>query len=207
MSARLPTAERRHGIVRAATEVFAASNYRAAGIADIARRAGVSEPLIYRHFAGKKALFVDILERIGRRIVEIWAEAVAGAPDALAALRQAGEVYVENLRAHPDEARLQFQALAEAADPEIAAVLRENHRRYVEFFEGLIVRGQAEGVIRPEVDAHAVAWLLDGTGFTFTLTRLLDGDLDAAQVDHVIKGLLDWLAAPPARSATRKGTR
>lgn len=207
MTPRLSTAERRREIVHAAIEVFASSNYRAAGVAEIARRAGVSEPLIYRHFPGKKALFVDILERVGRRIVEVWADAVADAPDALVALRRAGEVYVENLRSHPDEARLQFQALAEVGDPDIAAVLQANHRAYTEFFEGLIRRGQRERVIRADVDAHAAAWLLDGTGFTFTLTRLLDDELDPAQVDHIVGGLLDWLAAPGAKTRARKPTR
>ncbi|MCZ7528361.1 MAG: TetR/AcrR family transcriptional regulator [Acidimicrobiia bacterium] len=195
MTPRLSAAERQDQILRAATRVFARSNYRAAGVAEIAREAGVSEPLLYKHFPGKKALFLRILERVGRRILEVWEATVADAPDALAALRRAGEVYVENLRRHADEARLQFQALAEAGDPEVAEVLRANHAAYVGFFEALLARGQREGVIRSDVDAHATAWLLDGTGFTLTLTRVLDldGD-DGARTDQMFRGLLDWLA-------------
>ena len=197
MAQRLAATARRRQILRAATAVFARTNYRAAGVAEIAREAGVSEPLIYKHFASKKALFCEILGRIGSRIIEIWDDAIAGAPDALEALRRAGDVYFENARAHPAEARLQFQALAESADPEIAEVLRANHRAYVAFFEDLLKRGQRERVIRADVDPRAAAWLLDGTGFTSTLTRLLDiDDGGDEQVGPVMASLLDWLAAP-----------
>ena len=201
MPPRLTAPDRRRQILRCATAVFARSNYRAAGVAEIAREAGVSEPLLYKHFASKKAIFIEILGRVGARIVEIWEEAIAGAPDALTALRIAGEVYIENMREHPAEARLQFQALAEASDPEIAAVLQSNHRAYVELFERLLEQGRREGVIRADVDPHAAAWLLNGTGFTFTLMRLLDFDgavSSAARAEPVMTSLLEWLAAPAA---------
>lgn len=194
MATRLPAADRRVQLLRAATAVFARSNFRAARIGDIAAEAGVSEPLLYRHFPSKKALFCELLDRIGRRIVEIWAEEITDAPDALDALRRAGHRYVANLAEHPAEARLQFQALAEAADPDIAEVLRANHARYVAFFRDLVVRGQGEGVIRAELDADAVAWLLDGMGVGFTVRELLDGPVppDATAIDSVIA----WLANP-----------
>jgi len=199
-------------LLAAATEVFAESNYRAAGVAAIAERAGVSEAILYRHFATKLDLFCEILDRVGRRIVAIWETAIADAPDALTALRRAGEVYFANAREHPAEARLQFQALSEVAEPAVAAVLAANHRRYVEFFADLVRRGRRDGSLRADLDPPAVAWLLNGTGFAATMRGLVDPTTArqaAARDEQVMALLLDSLAnhrrRPPA--PTRKATR
>lgn len=209
---RLRATDRRRSLLAAATEVFAESNYRAAGVAAIAERAGVSEAILYRHFATKLDLFCEILDRVGRRIVAIWETAIADAPDALAALRRAGEVYFANAREHPAEARLQFQALSEVAEPAVAAVLAANHRRYVEFFADLVRRGRRDGSLRADLDPPAVAWLLNGTGFAATMRGLVDPTTArqaAARDEQVMALLLDSLAnhrrRPPA--PTRKATR
>lgn len=200
MTTRLAAADRRRELMRAATVVFAQSNYRAARVGDITAEAGVSEPVLYRHFASKKELFCELLDHIGRRILAIWQESVADAPDALEALRRVGRVYVANLARHPQEAKLQFQALAESDDPEIAEVLRINHRRYVGFFERLLDQGRAEGVFRRDVDPHAVAWMLDGMGVAFTVRDLLlVPDTDDGSIDQdvaTIESVISWLAEP-----------
>ncbi len=196
MSTRLSAADRRKEILKAATMVFARANYRGAGVAAIAESAGVSEALLYKHFASKKAMFCEILERTGVRIVEVWEKAVAEEPDALSALRHAGDIYLENLHSHPDEAILQFQALAETADPDIAAVLRSNHLGYIGFFEALIARGQSDGTIRTDVDPHVAAVILNGSGLTFTLSQVLNLDPDEEGAQPMIRTQLDWLAQP-----------
>lgn len=192
--ARMAAADRRTQLLRAATTVFARTNYRAARTADIAAEAGVSEPLLYRHFPSKKALFCELLDRIGRRIIEVWEADLVQASDALDALDRAGRRYLVNLAEHPAEAQLQFQALAEVGDPDIALVLRANHARYVCFFTDLIVRGQQEGVIRSDLDVAALAWLLDGLGVSFTVRGLLDGPAPADT--RTIDAVIAWLAHP-----------
>ena len=48
---RLPAAERRLALVEAAIRVFTDGSYRGTTTAEIARAAGVPEPILYRHFA------------------------------------------------------------------------------------------------------------------------------------------------------------
>lgn len=206
MSQRLAAPERRKELLRAAVVVFARSNYRAARVGDIAAEAGISEPLLYRHFPSKKALFCELLDRTGRRIVDIWHDEIDGAPDAVEALRRTGRVYVRNLVEHPEEARLQFQALAESADAEIAAVLRTNHERYVAFFTSLIERGVAEGVVRADVDVRTVGWILDGIGVAFTVRDLLDtGSAQVGATDErTIEQVIAWLAVEPPTGRPRR---
>ena len=55
---RLPAAERRQSLLEAALPIFAAGSYRGVTTAEIARAAGVSEPVLYRHFPSKRALYL-----------------------------------------------------------------------------------------------------------------------------------------------------
>jgi TetR/AcrR family transcriptional regulator len=200
---RLSAHERELQILRAATRVFARSNYRLAGTADIALEAGISEPTIYKYFPSKKELFVRILARIGERILEVWKQAAGtGEGDTLSALRCVGRVYVEGLRAHPEELKIQFQALAESDDPDIAHQLRENHKAYVRFLAQLVDRGKREGIMRADADPYAEAWFLNSIGFTLTLVRLLgfDKDVGEERVIEMISGYTDWLAGARERS-------
>jgi AcrR family transcriptional regulator len=195
---RLPAEERELQILRAATKVFARSNYRVAGTAEIAREAGISEPTIYKYFGSKKELFLRILGRTRERILENWKQVVGGGQtDPASTLREMGRVYLKGLRRHSDELKIQFQALAESDDPEIARQLRENHKAYVEFFVRLINQGKNEGVMRADTDAYSAAWVLDGIGFTLTLVRLLGFDQQAGEerVAEMTERYVDWLVA------------
>jgi AcrR family transcriptional regulator len=60
-SARLTADERRHAIVEAATKVFAENGFHGTTTRELARAAGVSEALLYKHFPSKESLFTAIL--------------------------------------------------------------------------------------------------------------------------------------------------
>ena len=55
---RLSAEERRADVLETACQVFAKGSYRGATTADIARGAGVTEPILYRHFASKRDLYL-----------------------------------------------------------------------------------------------------------------------------------------------------
>src|SRR5438445_13856519 len=59
---RLSSDVRRQLILDAARSVFAEHGFHGAGTAEIARRAGCSEPMLYKHFASKQALFAAVLD-------------------------------------------------------------------------------------------------------------------------------------------------
>ena len=53
---RLPRDERRGQLLAAASEIFVDRGYHAAGMDEIADRAGVSKPVLYQHFSSKVEL-------------------------------------------------------------------------------------------------------------------------------------------------------
>src|SRR5579872_6395438 len=75
---RLPAAERRETILRAAAEVFAESGYRAAKVSDVAARVWVSEPVIFQNFGSKAALFAAVIGRAAAQARDALDELVAG---------------------------------------------------------------------------------------------------------------------------------
>jgi AcrR family transcriptional regulator len=60
---RMPTAERRDTILRAAGPLFARDGYTGTRLDDIAAAAGVTKPILYRHFDSKKALYIALLDK------------------------------------------------------------------------------------------------------------------------------------------------
>jgi AcrR family transcriptional regulator len=60
---RLPSAERRVVIVEAAGRLFGERGYEATRLEDVAAAAGVTKPILYRHFRDKQALYLALLER------------------------------------------------------------------------------------------------------------------------------------------------
>lgn len=87
---RMPTAERRAVILRAAGPQFARDGYAGTRLDDVAAAAGVSKPILYRHFDSKKALYVALLDKHEADLPTFF-ERVAGVaqdlePDALVRL-------------------------------------------------------------------------------------------------------------------------
>src|SRR5205085_12136385 len=57
---RLPAAERRETLVAAASELFAQRGYDHVSLDEVADRAGVTKVIVYRHFASKKDLYLQL---------------------------------------------------------------------------------------------------------------------------------------------------
>jgi AcrR family transcriptional regulator len=57
----------------AATELFVERGYRGASIEEIARRSGVTPPVLYDHFSSKLDLYGQLLESHFAQLREIWA--------------------------------------------------------------------------------------------------------------------------------------
>lgn len=77
---RIPSEERRALILTAARRVFSRHGYDGAKTLQIAREAGVSEALVYRHYPSKLALYRAVLRQIFREQDDNWK--TLGVPDA-----------------------------------------------------------------------------------------------------------------------------
>lgn len=67
---RLPRSARRTQLLGAAREVFVAHGYHAAAMDEIAERAGVSKPVLYQHFPGKRDLYLALLAEHTQQLID-----------------------------------------------------------------------------------------------------------------------------------------
>ena len=125
---------RRQEILDAALLEFAEGGLHGASTEDIARRAGISQPYVFRLFGTKKELFRAVVARCFRETLEMFQRAAEGlrGPEALDAI---GNAYVAQLQAEPIRLRIQMQSYAACHDPEIREVVRAGYGDLVAYAE------------------------------------------------------------------------
>lgn len=149
----------RERIVEAAHALIAEGGYRAAGVAAVARRAGVATGTVYRHFPSKADLFAEVFRRASQREVDAVATAVDAAPgDATDRLAAAVETFVRRALAGR---RLAWALLAEPVDPAVEAERLAFRHAYALTFAAVLRDGIAAGEL-PAQDAELSAAALVG---------------------------------------------
>src|SRR3954452_19685030 len=71
---RLKAPQRREQLIEVATKLFAKWGYEATTTSAIPEAAGVTEPILYRHFDSKQELFVAIVRSVSEQTLRHWAE-------------------------------------------------------------------------------------------------------------------------------------
>ena len=133
--------ERRDEILEAAREEIARHGFHGASTEEIAKRAGISQPYVFRLFGTKKELYLAVIARCFRQTLELMQKAAEGkrGDDALKAI---GRAYDEQLASDRVYLRAQMQAYAASEDPAVGAVVRGGFGdlvAYVERVSGLPV--------------------------------------------------------------------
>ena len=117
---RLTADARREVIEQAALEVFTERGYHGASIGEVARRAGVTPPVIYDHFASKLDLHKRLLERTRDELLAMWNEQLAGDLPARERIPRALDAWARYVEAHPYAPRMFF--VETTGDPAIRQV-------------------------------------------------------------------------------------
>lgn len=188
--------DRRRQILEAAVVCFATHGYRGTTTAILARTAGVSEPVLYRHFSSKQAMFVALLDRASRESLSEWRHAIAPLRSPMDKLRVLLRL---NPATHPRLGRFYhiiFHAQSEISDPLILAALRRHYQGYARFLTQLIRTAQHAGQVRKDVMPAGLAWQLIHSGIGFAFIKPLDipGHTSPAAVEQTIGLLLEQLA-------------
>ena len=172
MTTRLPAKERKAAVLDCACGLFSSGSYRGTTTAEIARQAGVTEPVLYRHFESKRGLYLAVLEESWRRLRVVWEQAVADEPDPRFWVSAMGRAYLASKDTRILCAELWIQALTEASDDaEIRRFLRKQMREVHSFVSDVIRRSQEAGGIFPERDPNAEAWIFISIGLLGTVGR------------------------------------
>src|SRR5207302_577814 len=137
---RMPASTRRDLILDAAEVVFGGHGYHSATTREVAAQAGVSEALLYQHFAGKRELFEAVAARSMDRLEAMLEEARSTEQPFLAGMR----AYFDFVEEHPDLHRVFFRQALQA-DPAVEGLYDSFIRRLADRFDAEVV--VAEGLI------------------------------------------------------------
>jgi AcrR family transcriptional regulator len=128
---RLPADERRQQLLAVSCDLFARSGFHDTSMDDIAEAAGVTKPVLYQHFPSKRALYGELLDDTGRRLLDRLAEATSRATSGRARVEEGFRAYFQfavgdrssfrllfgaSIRNDPDFARTVDGILQAAAD-------------------------------------------------------------------------------------------
>ena len=191
---RLPAAERRQAIVAAALRVFVGGSYSGATTAEIAREAGISEPILYRHFASKRELYLACLGAAWASLREAFDAKLEelGDREAVTAIGQASREFHASGGIKP--ITLWIQALTEAgADEEIRDFLRAQLRDVHDYVAAAVRRAQAAGGVPSDRDPDAEAWVFVGAALLLSFADRLGGLLGPEDLARISAERHRWL--------------
>ena len=126
--------QRRAQILRAAAQAFSHDGFVATSVDEVAKQAGITKLIVYRHFDSKADLYRSILDEVTGRLVEEWVAAIERLDDPAAYAAASNAAW-------PREALLPFypqaNRLCEAGDFNYAAAgsFRDGGRPMIEGFE------------------------------------------------------------------------
>ena len=174
----VPRAEREQQIVAHAVDEFAASGYAGASMARIARRAGISKPLIYQYFGSKDGLYLSCLHDVAGGLLARLEEAELSVDDTVASRVFALQAVFEALAPQPNAWKLLYDVTKPSTGP-IAVAAQDYQRRT----EALAASGSER----------------------FLRARGASNELDASALSAVWMGLVDslvlWWLDHPEESA------
>jgi AcrR family transcriptional regulator len=125
--------ERREEILVVALEEFGEHGLDGTSTDTIARKAGISQPYLFRLFGTKKELYLETVRRCLRETLELFQDVTDGL-EGEEALHAIGEAY-RGLLADRVRLRGQMQAYADCDDDDVREAVREGFGRLVEYVE------------------------------------------------------------------------
>jgi AcrR family transcriptional regulator len=158
ISAAMSTREK---LLAATLELVAEGGYGSASVLAITERAGVAAGTLYRHFARKEDLFVELFREVCSREVEAMREATVPYSDPLDRLDAAIETFA---RRALENQRVAWALLAEPVDPAVDAERLAYRLRYRDLVAALLEEAADQGAVERSDTELLAAAIVGGVG-------------------------------------------
>jgi AcrR family transcriptional regulator len=170
-------------LLQAAAELIVERGINAATFENIGSRAGYSRGLATQKFGSKQGLIEALIAQLQIRLEELLSERNFDDLPALEAILTFVDVFLRNLD-QDGEKRAYFMLMAGAIADRAAqrGPFAEAHLNVERRLEAIVQRGQADGSIRPEVDADAAALMIGSLLLGLSMQLLIDPAMNLAPI-------------------------
>ena len=179
----LPADERRAVTVEAVVQLAGEQNPTDITTAAIAKRMGLTQGALFRHFPNKDAILQAVMEWVAERLLGRIDKAIRAASSPLAALEAAFMAHIGFVVQHPGVPRMLFGELQRAEESPAKLMVRTLIRGYSERLRRLIEDGKAQGELAADLDVDAAATLFIGSIQGLVMQSLIAGDVKAIRAN------------------------
>lgn len=176
-SAYLPAEERREITVETVIELAAEQNPTDITTGAIAKRMGVTQGALFRHFPSKDAILQAVMEWVSERLLARVEKATSSAASPLKALEAAFMAHIDFISEHPGVPRMLFGELQRAEQTAAKRMAQTLIQRYGERLGRLVEEGKERGELSATLDEKAAVILFIGTIQGLVMQALIAGDV------------------------------
>jgi AcrR family transcriptional regulator len=162
----------RKRIIQSAIKVFAEKNYEVGTMAMIAKEAGISEAMLYKHFDSKKDLFINCFQEIVQELMARYKECYKkNMDDPLAYLEDSAVAYLDYIKSSNGGSKYFSHLLSSTYDHEMKRYLVEFFKASVDTVKKALDRAREKGELGKEVDTELLAWDYVGQYYGLILAK------------------------------------
>lgn len=170
--------ERREVTVETVINLAAEQNPADITTGAIAKRMGVTQGALFRHFPSKDAILQAVMEWVSDRLLMRIENAISEAGSPLNALEAAFTAHIEFICEHPGVPRMLFGELQRAEQTVAKRMAHTLIQRYGERLERLVEEGKERGELAAALDDKAAVTLFIGTIQGLVMQSLIAGDVE-----------------------------
>lgn len=199
---RLKGEERKKQILRVALGLFAENGYYKTTTASIAKAAGVTEPVLYRHFDSKKDMFVTLVQKVHTEAEHEWQTICERETDPVERLRAlVGRVCGHGRQPH---SIMVWRSLLETDDDDVSEAARALLSARLQLLLHAVCETRDAGCLRPGVDPATLTMHLLNMemGCLFT-SHAFQQNSDGGYEENIWNFITPWITERPSTGATQ----
>ena len=174
----LSAEERREVTVETVIDLAAEQNPTDITTGAIAKRMGVTQGALFRHFPSKDAILQAVMEWVSQRLLARIDKATSAAASPLDALEAAFTAHIEFISEHPGVPRMLFGELQRAEQTVAKRMAHTLIQHYGERLGRFVAEGKERGELTAKLDDKAAVTLFIGTIQGLVMQSLIAGDVE-----------------------------
>ncbi len=179
----LPADERRAEVVEVLIALAAEQNPGDITTSAVAKRMGLTQGALFRHFPTKDAILQAVMKWVAERLLARVDKAAQTASSPIAALEAMFMAHIEFVVEHPGVPRMLIGELQRSEDTATKRMVRTLIRCYRERLLRLMEEGKRQGQLDPKLDTSAASTLFIGTIQGLVMQSLLTGNVARIRSD------------------------